>query len=279
MSKIKDAIIIHGPGRSGTTLVSNIFSLHPDLSWISAYNDFNPKWPMLATANRLMKWPVLEKFSRGRRKFPRPTEPYGFWQYFFPNFNDRSGAPVEINKKVVEECAHRIDQITRYGGGERFITKLTGISRINYLDELFENPYVIWVERQPQSVLMSFYKQRWFYKNKSEEFARKSTQELLDQYFSFYQQIYDGKEELQKFRFLEVKYEDFIEDPQASINRMIEFTNLRPSKKYMKTVQSWEIQKGTNDAYKRNLNTTDLAYLDSLLDPYCQKLGYTQHVG
>ena len=86
--KIKNAIIIHGPGRSGTTLLSNILSLHSGFYWISGYNNKFPSLPSLSIFNNLLKYHSFEKYTRGKQKFPRPAEAYGFWNYYIPNFND-----------------------------------------------------------------------------------------------------------------------------------------------------------------------------------------------
>jgi len=64
--------VIHGPGRSGTTLFNNILSLHPQLSWISGYVDRFPQCPALAFLNRLQSVSVFERTTRESGTFRAP---------------------------------------------------------------------------------------------------------------------------------------------------------------------------------------------------------------
>lgn len=94
---ISNAIIIHGPGRSGTTLLSNILSLHPELGWISGYIGYFPQQPFLSVLNRIQDIKAIESFSRGRKKYPRPGETYKFWKYYFPDFNSPEDYKMSVN--------------------------------------------------------------------------------------------------------------------------------------------------------------------------------------
>ncbi len=87
VEKIRDAIVIHGPGRSGTTLLNQILSLHPALAWISGYVNRFPSLPALAILNRVVEVPLIERLTRAHRYWPRPAEAYNFWKYYFANFS------------------------------------------------------------------------------------------------------------------------------------------------------------------------------------------------
>ena len=62
--KISDAVVLHGPGRSGTTLFSTILSTHSALGWISGYVNRFPRHPSLAVFNRVMAIDRVERLSR-----------------------------------------------------------------------------------------------------------------------------------------------------------------------------------------------------------------------
>ena len=53
--KISDAVVLHGPGRSGTTLFSRILSTHSAFAWISGYVNRFPGYPVLSVFNRVME--------------------------------------------------------------------------------------------------------------------------------------------------------------------------------------------------------------------------------
>jgi len=86
--KISNAVVLHGPGRSGTTLFSRILSTHSAFAWISGYVNRFPGYPFLAVFNRVMEIDTVERFSRSRRFWPRPAEAYNFWNRYFPHFSE-----------------------------------------------------------------------------------------------------------------------------------------------------------------------------------------------
>ena len=62
--KIDNAILIHGPGRSGTTLLNSILALHKDLSWISGYTNRYPEKLWLTYFNRLQRNEAFEPMNK-----------------------------------------------------------------------------------------------------------------------------------------------------------------------------------------------------------------------
>lgn len=255
--KIKDAIIIHGPGRSGTTLVSSILSLHNSLGWISGYLNKYPELNCLSFLNRINDINFLESITRGKRRMPRPSEAYQYWNHFEPNFDKFS--PETSND--VNLIANNIKKILKYSGKERFVTKLTGLSRYQFLNELFDNPYIIWVDRKPESVILSYYKQRWNYKNKPEIFKSKHTRDLLDEYISLYDLFQKEKKLLKKFRFKAVEYESLVNDKFSFFKEICEFTKLDYNQRFIDLISSWEIKKSVDNQYKNFLTNDDMDYL------------------
>ena len=104
--------------------------------------------------------------------------------------------------------------------GRRFITKITGYSRFTVLNELFSNPSVIWIERDPRVVIMSYYKQKWYFRQREDQFNQTTKMELLKFYIAKYLSFYEDKKKLSKFNFIQVLYEDIVED------RKIVFTEI-----------------------------------------------------
>ncbi len=131
--KISDAVVIHGPGRSGTTLLSQMLSTHSDFAWISGYVDRFPGHPVLAVLNRVMSIDVVERLSRPMRYWPRPAEAYMFWNHYFPYFSEPE---IRSDKKPhdrPEECIRAIRRVQQFHGKQRFITKVTGAPRAREL--------------------------------------------------------------------------------------------------------------------------------------------------
>ena len=98
MSKV---IVLHGTGRSGTTVLNNILVNHPDLAWLSNYQVYALRFPILSFLNRFVSHSVdLNSTTRGRFRVHSSNEPYAMWRKFYPNFQDDvdvpSGTPYRV---------------------------------------------------------------------------------------------------------------------------------------------------------------------------------------
>jgi hypothetical protein len=142
VEKIKKGVIIHGPGRSGTTLLSNILSLHSDFFWISGYVNRFPRLPFLSMLNKVQAMHKIEEYNRGLRKWPRPAEAYVYWDHFFKGF--QGNETFEFSNMDRYRCLRSLRVIQKYHGNDRFITKITGASRAKVIDAVFDDPYIIY---------------------------------------------------------------------------------------------------------------------------------------
>src|SRR4051812_32476266 len=99
-----DPVVVHGQGRSGTTLLVRLLGLHPDLAW---FNQFHGKWPghpALGLVSRVANIrPAVARF-RDRPWFPQPSEAIGEWDREFPGFwLNPPGWKPEITTAAVEK--------------------------------------------------------------------------------------------------------------------------------------------------------------------------------
>lgn len=260
--KIKDSIIILGPGKTGTTLFNDILALHPDLFWISTYVNKYPRWIVLSVLNRLQSLRIFERQTRNKKKFPRTAESFTFWSYYISEFYR---TPKAFDPEEILKAQKAVQRIGKYQSGNRFILKLTGPSRFAFLDQIFEDPHIVWIDRDPRSVITSFYKYKWKYKHKPEDFQRKPKKELIKEYIDYYKWLDAEKEKLRQFKFKKVFYEDLVEDPEQFFQNICSFTGLDYNLKFDQIVKSWDIKKNTNEQYKKFFNEEELEYLDSLL--------------
>ena len=82
-------LIVIGPGRSGSTVISEVLFAHEDLAWPSNYLETFPGLPALDGLRRVFDnrmWRVLgERGQLNRTQFlntliPWPAEAYPFWE-------------------------------------------------------------------------------------------------------------------------------------------------------------------------------------------------------
>lgn len=272
--KINKPVIIHGSGRSGTTLVSNILSLHQSFYWISGYVNLMPRFEFLSILNQLQQIRTFEKFSRGRRFFPRPSEAYKYWNTFFLNFNLPSIHALKIDNRAVDICISSLRNIEKYSKGKRFITKFTGHSRSEFIKSLFHEPKIIYIDRDPRHTIASYYKQRWFFRNREKDFFLKSKSSLLEYYTKKYLEFYSARELLKNFDILFIKYEDFISETIIKTHHIFNFLNEPVTKDFENIIQSWKINKDTSSQYNDFYNDNEWAMLTELLSNQIQELDY-----
>ena len=261
MEKIKNPIIIQGPGKSGTTLLNNILGQHPDVYWISTYLNKFPKLPILSALNDLTRNRLIGEKIRNISKSPKPAEAYNFWSNHLDDFRfeDTLFNNNEINKVLSE-----LRLIRRYQSGNRFLTKITGPARINFINSLFQDPYIIWIDRNPKAVISSYFKSNWKYgvENKSSESSRK---DYIRKSIHYYNWLHNNKECLKNFRFKVCQYEKLIEAPSEFFMEICEFLELEKSVSFLKTLKDWKIEKGRNENFREVFSEEELNYLDELL--------------
>ena len=262
MTKIKNAVIIHGPGKSGTTLFNDILSLHKDLYWISSYLNKHPDKPYLALLNNIKRVNLLERLTRNRKKYPRPVESFLFWSHYISNFHRNT---AEFNVLEIDKAIKAARKIAKFQGGKRLIIKLTGPARLEFLEEIFEEPSILWIDRDPRAVIASFYTNKWRYKNRKKEFQEKPKIDLIEEYASYYNWINKEKESLKKFRFKKLNYESLTEDPSSFFREVCSFLDLEYNKNFERIVENWNIKKNTNEKYIQIFNKEEIDFMEQKL--------------
>lgn len=272
MSRIKNAIIIHGPGRSGTTLFNNVLSLHPELAWISGYVNRFPGWPFLSILNRLQSIRKFEEVSRGKRYLPRPAEAYRFWDYY-------AGA-VRIYDEQKIKSAPNFDDLTRalsrimhYQGRPRLIIKLTGLARGAFIEKVFENPLILYIDRDPRDIIVSYFRQRWLYKGKP-NFDKIDRSQLINEYVALFNSFEASKTELKAFDFRQLRYEDLVDNPVDFFRKIIAWAGLTHDDRFYKTVQNWRIGKEGLGRWQSFFSSDEVKQLNVLLERPLRTLGY-----
>lgn len=267
--KIKNAIIIHGPGKSGTTLLNDILALHADLFWISTYVNKHPNHLFLTALNNIQSISCFEQITRSKKNFPRPSEPFHFFSFYIPDFRFNQSF---FDPKEIKRVQNALTYLSNFQKGKRLITKITGPSRTEFLDEVFENPYIIWMDRNPKAVITSYYKYKWRYKDKPEVFYNKPKTELIKEYADYYNWIKKEKDNLKKFRFKTVTYEALVKNPEIFFRELCIFLDLEYTTTFEKTIRSWAIRKDTNYQYKKFFDHEEIDYMDSLLNRHNTQL-------
>ena len=266
-------IILCGPGRSGTTLTSQIFSFHPEFSWISGWVSRYPTLPQLAVFNTIYQSQFLGINWADVKFAPKPSEAYGFWRHYFPPFTSEQGSVSDQQLQKVRSC---LKIIKKASNKPHFVTKITGETREQILDPLFEGDLIwVWIERDPRVVVSSYIKQKWGYKNNLEAFDKMSMNEKIrlncNRYMHFYQ---DSKKLIDKKCLF---YEDLCRDPEKFFKSLFNDLNIEFYDHQKCIINKWNIRQVGWGHYKDQYSKEEQDLLTELLKEPLLDYGYVNN--
>lgn len=289
--KVTKPIFIVGTGRCGSTAFHRILGTHPQLMWLSGFAEefpHRPSWNRWAVT--AMGSPLLRRIFGTRIK---PGENYGFWYTHAYGFAEpgrdlvRSDVTPRVRKQV-----HAAIEPMLSPQRSRMLVKLTGWSRIGFLNEIFEDAKFIHIVRDGRAVASSLlhinqWQWRGWYGPYSWRYGPLSAEDQATweasnrsfvvlaglQWRIHTRAIEAGRQALDPKRFLEVRYEDFCEQPLETCRRVLEFAELQRSADFEQDVKSTRI-KDMTARWRVDLDAEQQAMLTDLLREDLQRYGY-----
>ena len=272
-NKIENAIIIHGPGRSGTTLFNEILSLHPDLFYLSGFDEKFPGYPALSFLNRMNRIQWFEEWTRKKGiKWFRSNEAYSYWDHYLLVMSTLM-EEEEYDESDLHRLVRSIQRRRVWSGSNRFMTKITGAARSEFISGIFQDPVILFIDRDPRLVVDSYRKQKWRVKKGKDRFSQSSDEEILSFYSNLYLSFYNTRDSLKKFRILFLKYEDLVEDPLSFFEKVCQFSGLDLSPGFQKKIQGWPIY--GSKRIEEYFDQRSLMNLNQWLKTPIQELGYS----
>lgn len=289
LMKVKNPIFIVSVGRSGSTLLHNILSKHRNIAWLSGLVDMFPSIPELNYLFlHLIDLPFLghqigKNFS--------PWENYRFWNSFYNDFSNpgrdliATDASKKMRKNITETFSRMVNRKRN-----RFLIKITGWPRILFLKEIFPDAQFIHIVRDGRAVANSlinvdFWKGRdgtnkWRWGNLNDDmqlrwdyYENKDIALAGFQWYLITNAFRVVKSELKNDKYLELRYEDFCENPIKMIATILNFTDLEYYDDYKKIIGQSNIQ-NKNNKWLNNLSSNDIHMLNSILEEPLKHFGY-----
>jgi omega-hydroxy-beta-dihydromenaquinone-9 sulfotransferase len=262
--KVTKPIFIVGTGRCGSTAFHTLLARHPRLMWLSGFAEEFPdrpewnRWAVTAVGN-----PLVRAVFGSRIK---PGENYGFWYRHAYGFAEpgrdlvRSDVTPRVRKQLLSVFGRMLT-----GPRDRLLVKLTGWSRIGFLNEIFSDAKFIHIVRDGRAVASSLmhissWQWRGWYGPYSWRYGPLSpedqtTWEASERSFAVLaglqwrihtRAIESARRELDPRRFLQVRYEDFCAQPAETCQQVVEFSELPDSPSFRRHVQAAAIKDMTN---------------------------------
>lgn len=297
-------IFMFGMPRSGSTVISEAFSMHEDLGFISNYVHRLPMFPQLSILNRVSFIPSIGWFMRGKKKqdsriaaalrrlLPYPGDNYTLWRYLCGEkmlweYLDHETAGPEVRSRV-REYAQRL---LRHQGRPRLYEKLNGPPRMVYLSSIFPNASFIHVIRDPRAVVASMKKFKpwisggglerpWWNPLPAEdlrvweEHGKTASAIAAIQWRRVVEMTWREHETLNSSRFAEVRYEDFVNRPHETISRIFREMGLSECGDAHRYIDSVSAPRNMNFKFRKQLDRDEIDSIERITAVPAEKAGY-----
>ena len=298
-------IFMIGMGRSGSTIMSEAFSVHDDLGWFSVYLNKVNFFPWITIFDRLVNIPKIGFHLRGKKKqdkgivstirryLPRIAEPY-------PILERICGEKISYDyliKQIATEderigVTNLVKTILRLQGKKRLFTKFTGPPRIHYLNSIFPHAHYVHVIRDPRAVVASFlhvdfwarkgglerpywrnglpreYLEEWYKSDKSPAGL------VAIQWKRMVELCWEEKNLIPEDKYIEIKYEDFVVSPHECISSIFNKLGLSDCSKVHRYLSSVGKLRSMNYKFKQAMNEKDVALVEKITQDTAYDAGY-----
>jgi hypothetical protein len=88
------------------------------------------------------------------------------------------------------------------------------------------------------------------------------------------QKFHEAESVLPADRYLKIRYEDILQDPETQFSMMLNFCGLDRTDQFAKIVSTQKIIKSRSRAFDVDLNQSQLSHIESSLSELLQRYGY-----
>ena len=298
-------IFMIGMPRSGTTVMSEALSAHDSVAWFPNYMNFLPSFTLGCLFSRVLDLPGIGFYLRGKKKqdkgwdsllrrfLPHVVEAYPVWQL---HCGEKIKSDFLIEQVATPEEQEGITRAMRHvmilQGKSRFFAKFTGPPRICYLNSIFPDAFFIHVLRDPRAVVrsllnVSFWKekgglQELWWKNGPDigEKELDGSEDLLPiklaalQWKNVLDVTWQESKLIDKQRFIEIRYEDYVRDPHGILSELVIKLELPQSNNVHRFLDSIGRASDMNFKYKEYFKPSEIDTIESITASTAQKAGY-----
>lgn len=284
-------IFLVGTGRCGSTAFHRLLALHPETMWLSGFAEkfpTRPRWNRRAVT--AVGHPLIRRLLGHRI---RPGENYGFWYRHAYGFAEpgRDLVGSDVTPRVRRQL-HAVFEAMLTPDRHRLLIKLTGWSRMGFVNEVFGDATFVHIVRDGRAVASSLlhigdWQWRGWYGPSSWRYGPLSPEDQAAwersgksfialagiQWRIHTRAIEAARQVVDPTRFLEVRYEDFCRGPAETMRRVAEFAALAPSAAFDREVSRARITDMTQ-RFQKDLSPAQQALLTDLLREDLARYGY-----
>lgn len=277
-------VFIIGSGRSGTTILYNLLSMHPDVCYFSALTNNNPNKPWLAFFHRALDIPILGHViqkqitsSNLKKAWILPNE--GDDIYTHCGFiHSKKTTMKGLRPTIFQKFSTIIETHMKCAGRTVFITKQTSnTQRLELLHAMFPDAYWIHIIRDGRAVANSLFHVDWWnfvmlWWTKKQPKNKHDIRLCGKHWKTNVTEILDHKHQFSP-RYFEVRYESLIQKPRTTLRKILRKVNLPIKKNYLTMIPKSLPDK--NKKWQKQLTPSQQKKLTQEIQPLLSQLGYT----
>jgi hypothetical protein len=292
-SKQPTFVFLIANGRSGSTLVHDLLSRHPDVGFVSNLEDRLPLPPAAGRFNNAVYRRTPAALTRKGRLRYAPSEAY---RALTREVSIMLAQPYrdlltsDAMPWAVERFRSFFVKRARLQGKPVFLHKFTGWPRARFIRAALPDARFIHIVRDGRAVVASDLQVSWWRGYLGAEFmhrpmapeyraeweasgrsfavlAAAGWKSAMDAYAA-------ARAATPEQQWLDVRFEDVLADPQARFKEMLEFAGLEASPVFERTLARTEFRRDRADAFRRSLGPATVAVLDASLAEHLRAWGY-----
>jgi hypothetical protein len=292
-------VFLIGAARSGTSLLYKGLCLHPEAAWISNWVRRFPYLTPLAVLNRTSS---LAPTIRRQVWFGTDSNAYVYgtkrqlWERIFPmpvegeSVYARSGVGPDAEStgdaasSQATVLRRQFDRIHRFAGGRVFINKrIANNRRVPLLLLAFPDARFIEIVRDGRAVAYSLSRvdwwpdsRVWWYGKSPREWAaegRDPWELCARNWVEEIRAIERGKQAVPDGQLLQVRYENFLENPFESFLQLADFCGAKPVAKWQAALRQLSFP-DKNEAWRRRLRPADITTIEDVQRQTLMSLNY-----
>jgi len=289
MPAVEKPVFVIGSGRSGTTILYNLMSLHPRVYWFSNLSNLFPHRRLPILAHRLLDLPVLGSRLKRRiighpkpRLAIRPGEGGNIFHGICGFLHDRRTTEGDYDADAARCLLRAIETHRRMTGRERFLCKQTAnTQRLRLLNRIFPDALYVHIIRDGRAVANSLHHTDWWKEvdiwwlgaRAAEAQAREEDPIVLCG-LNWKHNVEEIMAHRALFgdRYLEIRYEALVTAVGDTVGRVLAFTGLDRDVAWMDLLPQTLVDMNTK--WRNDLSQRQKDLLEEHIGASLRRLGY-----
>lgn len=286
---------IVGTGRCGSSLIHEILARHSDIGFVSNIDDNLPRLNLKGRWNNvLFRTPLGRLTRKGSLIKFAPSEAYNLIAHQVSPMYANSSRDLEsadVTPWLEQRFVSFFEERDRKQGKPVFLHKYTGWSRMGLFGRIFPEAKFIHIVRDGRAVANSWLQMPWWggyrgpenwlwgdlmepYRSEWIESKRSYTRLAAIAWKVLMDSYECASQELSPQQYIEVRYEDFLTEPQETIETMLSFIGLPWTSDFDRHFHKQKINRSRSNAFEHDLTPKQLKGLEESLSEKLIKYGY-----